>query len=407
MQSVLQSSLFVVLSIVSVIYLAHAKWTGKQSSERSIPASKSSPPEANETACLAKQLFTRKVRVEDTLWNQEDETANDKLVAHGIKDKSGSKARRQAPSRKNAGGTETKSWADVASNTNCRPAPELPLPCDKTTDPEPSKTGGGGYRLGDVVKIRDRWNLSAWHLTHFPNSLASMYVRACGTRGIWAVFLDCVHRKYAKEDRERVNQNATDVVIHLRLGDVLDDDVRRKIPLAEYLRDWVEWRPGNGLYYVPPLSAYARLEIPRETQRVILMGNPYFRVGENCSRSFGYVEAVTRELQRIRPGLEIATRFPPPPSSQLRESLVEMATRFPPPPGSQERRTLEESELADRDIHFVQSRATVFVASRGGFSHLLAMVATSAGHKVDWHVRKSRAASGGDVGDGGRSGGQL
>jgi len=258
----------------------------------------------------------------------------------------------------------------VASNTTCRPAPQLPLPCDKVIGPEPPKYGAG-YRLGDVFLSRDSWNLSAWHLTNWPNSLASMYIRACGTKGNLAVLSDCVHRKYAKEDNKRINQTATDVVIHLRLGDVLDDKVRRKIPLAEYLRDWVEWWPGTGLYYVAPISAYTRLKIPKDTQRVVLMGNPYFGVGKNCPRSLGYVRAVAKKLQRIHPGLEIAIRFPPPPGSRLR-------------------RTLGEAELADRDIYFVQSRAAVFVASKGGFSYLLAKIAISAGHKVEWHVRYYR-----------------
>jgi len=222
-----------------------------------------------------------------------------------------------------------------------------------------------------VFLSRDSWNLSSWHLANWPNSLASMYVRACGTKGNLAVLSDCIHRKYDKEDETQLNESAKDVVIHLRLGDVLDDEERQKIPLAAYLQDWVEWWPGTGLYYVAPMAAYAELKIPNDTQRVVLMGNPYFGVGKNCPRSLGYVEAVKGKLQRMHPGLEVVVRFPPSPGSRLR-------------------RTLGEAELADRDIYFVQSRAAIFVASKGGFSYLMAKIATAARHKVDWSVRYYR-----------------
>lgn len=196
-----------------------------------------------------------------------------------------------------------------------------------------------------------------------------MYIRACGKEQNWSAITGCVRRKYRKED-EQHNVNATDEIIHLRLGDVLDDEDRRKIPLANYLRDWVEWWPNSGFYYVPPLAAYTNLKIPKNITRVTLMGNPYYGVGENCSNSLAYVAAVKRALQRLHPRLDIAVRFPPPPGSQMRH-------------------TLGEAELADRDLHFVQSRAAVFVASRGGFSHLLADIALTAGHQVDWSVRSN------------------
>jgi len=258
---------------------------------------------------------------------------------------------------------------DSVCDKTCNPLPQLPYPWDKIN----STTFFKGYRLGDVFFFRKNIRISALHLERWPNSLASMYIRACGKDQEWTALSSCIRRKYAKEDwkqrSETRTHKATDFVIHLRLGDVLDDKARRKIPVEEYLQDWVTWWPGTGLFYVPPLAAYTKLKIPNNIRRVTIMGNPYFIVGLNCSHSLAYVAAIKRELHRMHPWLDVVVRFPPPPGSRLRGALGQ-------------------DELADRDLHFVQSRAAVFVATKGGFSYLLGKIAMTAGHKVDWSIRE-------------------
>merc|ERR1719362_2863165 len=83
------------------------------------------------------------------------------------------------------------------SRKQCTPIPEVQVPQDLEWQPN------GSYRLGDVVLLRDRKTTVgfSYHIVTWPNSLASMYIRATNQRRDFSVFLDCIRQKYALATR--------------------------------------------------------------------------------------------------------------------------------------------------------------------------------------------------------------
>jgi len=242
----------------------------------------------------------------------------------------------------------------------CTPVPELQLPNDL------GKGHIAGYRLGDFVRhTEQRWLRGfSYHLVTWPHSLASMYIRATRKECQYPVLMDCIHLKYAVAKSKL--QHASMMVLHLRLGDVLDSKPRQHVPVTEFLSRWVK-DPSTGGFYVPPLSAYLDLNIPAGVQRLVLMGNPHYRVGSNNPKSVAYASAIAERLKKLHPEVDISFRFSEPTHNKV-----------------------DEAEQADSDLFFVESQAATFVPTGGGFSGLLAEVAKLAGYAVDFSIRKQR-----------------
>ena len=96
--------------------------------------------------------------------------------------------------------------------------------------------------------------------------------------------------------------NRSELVVHLRLGDVLDWEYYRK---KRGCGDLVEKR---GCYYVHPLSYYARsLRIPSSVRTAIIISDPCFRVTpcRKATNSHRYLEGVKNALRRR--GLSVET----------------------------------------------------------------------------------------------------
>jgi len=247
-------------------------------------------------------------------------------------------------------------------NRLCTPVPQLQLPNDL------GQEKNIGYRLGDFVRhTEQRWLKGfSYHLETWPHSLASMYMRATHKERQYPVLMDCIHMKYAVAERNL--QPASMMVLHLRLGDVLDSKPRQHVLVTEFLSRWVE-DSSTGGFYVPPLSAYLDLNIPAGVRRLVLMGNPHYRVGMNNAKSMAYASAVAGRLRKLHPEVEISFHFSEPPHK------------------------MDEAEQADNDVFFVQSQAATFVPTGGGFSGLLAEVAKLAGHAVDFSIRNQKPHS--------------
>jgi len=262
---------------------------------------------------------------------------------------------------------DEQNWQRVKENGSsgnrtslCTPVPELQLPNDL------GKESVAAYRLGDFVRHTEQSWLKgfSYHLVTWPHSLASMYIRATRKECQYAVLMDCIHLKYGVAESNL--QPASTMVLHLRLGDVLDSKPRQHVPVTEFLSRWVK-DPSTGGFYVPPLSAYVDLNIPAGVRRLVLMGNPHFRVGSKNSKSMAYVSAVAGRLRKLHPEVDVSFLFAEPAHNKV-----------------------DEAERADGDLFFVRSQAATFVPTGGGFSGLLAEVAKLAGHSVDLSIRKQR-----------------
>merc|ERR1719410_1900048 len=262
---------------------------------------------------------------------------------------------------------ERQEWQRIAENSSsgnktslCTPMPELQLPSDL------GQEQSIGYRLGDFVRYTEaRWLKGfSYHLVTWPHSLASMYILATRKQCQYPVLMDCIHLKYALATSNL--QPASMMVLHLRLGDVLDGGPRQHVPVTEFLSRWVT-DPSTGGFYVPPLSAYLDLKMPAGVQRLVLMANPHYGVGSKNSKSVAYASAVAGRLKKLHPEVDISFRFSEPAHKEV-----------------------DEAEQADSDLFFVESQAATLVPTGGGFSGLLAEVATLAGHAVDFSIRKQR-----------------
>jgi hypothetical protein len=97
------------------------------------------------------------------------------------------------------------------------------------------------YRLGDMVKgKRFRGDAKKYHLKHFPNSIASLYMKRTDDESNLDILIDII--------KDKIKVTAEDVIIlHLRTGDVIDLDHEHSV------RDFLlkkNLKYGNGNVYV-------------------------------------------------------------------------------------------------------------------------------------------------------------
>ena len=141
----------------------------------------------------------------------------------------------------------------------------------------PPHPSDGAYRLGDVVSgyyrrhARDE-NVTRSLCNSFPSSLACAYA-ASGRRDV-ASLVALVPRSTDPPEED-------ELVVHLRLGDVLDwpHYIRRRGCTA-----------GTGCHYVRPLSFYSSFPLPRSVRSAVIVGDPWYRAvsayGSNRSLSY-------------------------------------------------------------------------------------------------------------------------
>ena len=92
--------------------------------------------------------------------------------------------------------------------------------------------------------------------------------------------------------RPRVPANDT-LVVHLRLGDVLDMPVYAQRHRCDTF---------GGCAWVRPVCDYARLAVPPQVRSIEIIGDPHYRVGANGSeRSASYLRLARQLLSRTRP----------------------------------------------------------------------------------------------------------
>ena len=209
-----------------------------------------------------------------------------------------------------------------------------------------------GYRLGDVFRFDSfRRLLESFHLAHFPNSIASRYLRATTRSGDY-VILARVVREYRASHPSMVPPSDA-AILHLRCGDVLDgkklhDGVPRDIishgGVPGVLRDGL--RP-----YVKSLSHFDQYVQQLSTRHLILVAGTHYQLAENIwPASTEYINGV-RDHFRAK-GFFVELRI---------------------------------GQRADDDVVYM-AHARTFVSSGGGFSGVISgLVKRLGGQAIDGH----------------------
>ena len=105
------------------------------------------------------------------------------------------------------------------------------------------------YRLSDMVKrkhFRDRENGRKLHYELYPDSIASQYMRQTDKNHDIDVLINLI-----KKHRPNLRPEEGELVVHLRVGDVVNE---AKYTVKELLEK--ERAFSNGNFYVKPLSYY-------------------------------------------------------------------------------------------------------------------------------------------------------
>jgi len=122
--------------------------------------------------------------------------------------------------------------------------------CQCKTTPE-GEEPAFGYRLGDMVtseSFRQGDGGRDFHLKNFPDSIASDYMRRTKDESNLNILDEIVKERTTAPEHKPA---ATDLLIHLRLGDVLDNT---PYLVKDFLSRYVLY--ANGFNYVKPLSYY-------------------------------------------------------------------------------------------------------------------------------------------------------
>ena len=241
--------------------------------------------------------------------------------------------------------------------------------------------GRHGYQLGDLVIQRTRrksaldeerlrkWSKMAdprtWHLADFPSSIGADFVRRTTdnttTDEAYVVLKRLVKERWeaarATASAEGVGGAAAALVVHLRVGDVLEESPK---PLATILSRPTAFFPGESWStYAKPLRYYDALPYAMlPTRHAVIMAGahlPYKAYNRSCL----YIDAVRRRL--LSHGLSVAVRC---------------------------------GRDADDDLVFA-SHAAAFLPAGGGFSRLVEKMVRMFGGTVVHPARGNGTGAGG------------
>jgi len=261
------------------------------------------------------------------------------------------------------------------------------------------------YRLGDMV-IRPRMSGCAWHVRNFPASIATAYLNRSG---VLAAMRQGTPRAAARPPNlallhaiageHQVGGAARAFAVHLRVGDVIDNDltpVPKLLCRSVLLGGSDKWR---GREYTRPLSYYDSLPLADEfrkgnfsTLTLVVGGIRGWNVDANGQVQTGNGSAGWRRRHSTAPPQTHnpwrSCAYVASVAKYLQQRLnVEVAVRSSDP---------------DSDFAFM-SHAKVYVPSGGGFSELVARMVSRSGGRV-LRAGPSRRA-GGRVGGGGDAAG--
>ena len=160
------------------------------------------------------------------------------------------------------------------------------------------------YRLGDMVTSNFRWfdGAQEYHYKNFPNSLATEYMKKTNQKKDYNILLSIVKKK-TKETKDLPDKN--DIIIHLRLGDVVENNSADVITiLSTYTyRDIFSFTN-----YTPPLS-YIKDKIKKinkkDINKLIFVAGSHIEMP--TPKSCQYIEIIKRYFESK--GYNVQTRL--------------------------------------------------------------------------------------------------
>jgi len=160
------------------------------------------------------------------------------------------------------------------------------------------------YRLGDMVTSNFRWFNGAqeYHYKNFPNSIATEYMKKTNQKKDYNILLSIVKKK-TKETKDLPDKN--DIIIHLRLGDVVENNSADVITiLSTYTyRDIFSFTN-----YTPPLS-YIKDKIKKinkkDINKLIFVAGSHIEMP--TPKSCQYIEIIKRYFESK--GYNVQTRL--------------------------------------------------------------------------------------------------
>ena len=223
------------------------------------------------------------------------------------------------------------------------------------TTAESQTTGWTGYRLGDMFAkswLRGVDSGLHDHKLNFPPSIAVEYMERLDdplTDGDsdWDLMLDIVHERCRNESILKLLPDDHTLVIHLRTGDVIDNDDR---PISDFLKyDDVTAHLRKGRNYTRGLPYYEKIwkQIQSEgikIDRILLLTGWHY--SQPHWRSIEYIDAVIK----------------------LMESLVDTVD-------------IRINENPDEDF-LIMANSKYFVKSGGGFSKMIGGLVERSGGRV-------------------------
>lgn len=160
-------------------------------------------------------------------------------------------------------------------------------------------TGETGYRLGDMImrkEARRKWRDQ--HLSSFPSSLASRYLRETDES-----FNVEVLEKLVGSYRGVASPSDDILVVHLRVGDVLDRDYSsenkglgyvRMLPVDDFLSEQRGWP------YIRPISHFRQAGQEAKklgAKRVVIMAGSHFPQFSPYPRSMEYIRKIKKMFE--------------------------------------------------------------------------------------------------------------
>tara|TARA_Y100001980_G_C14513970_1_gene289335 strand:- start:295 stop:1065 length:771 start_codon:yes stop_codon:yes gene_type:complete len=160
------------------------------------------------------------------------------------------------------------------------------------------------YRLGDMVKSKKQrgktketpGKLSGkdYHLKNFPNSIASEYLRRTDEESDLKILIDIIDERISYDFFSNLHLVKDHAIIHLRIGDVVDQSGYSVESLLEAPKPWKsKWKKN----YVKPLAYYRALVEPIKSlgfSKVLLVGG-FHKKGDH-TKSHEYVSKVEEFL---------------------------------------------------------------------------------------------------------------
>lgn len=202
---------------------------------------------------------------------------------------------------------------------------------------------GEMYRLGDMINIEsgpsnryDKKKGFEFHLKNYPDSIATEYMLKTKKSNDFDTLLSIVNNRKSQKF-----QNDT-LVVHLRIGDVIDDSNKS---VNELLSDYVLFN--NGHSYVKPKKYYTNIldSIKNYSIKNVLFIGGFHKKG-NHEKSMKYVDSI---------------------KSYFEENGFKCATRI--------------NQNADDDF-IIMANSKYFVPSGGGFSRVIKQIVKMKGGTV-------------------------